>query len=798
MDVSIERVAVIGSGVMGSALAAHFANAGVPALLLDIVPPEGMNVDGDPASPGYRNALATAGRSKALKSKPPSFFTAAGARLVSVGNLEDDLERLNDVDWVLEAIIEKLDVKKSLFTKIAPHLKGTAVLTTNTSGLSITDMAESLPDPLKPRFFGTHFFNPPRYLRLLELVPHAATDAGILEAIATFGEEILGKGIVVAKDTPNFIANRIGVHWVMTVFRAIAEGDYTIEEVDALTGPAIGRPKSATFRTADLVGLDTLVHVSQTVYDRAAEDECRDYFKPPEYVARMVENGLLGEKTGAGFYRKTKKNGKTEIQTLDLGTFDYRDQKKSKFPSVDAAKSVKNTGERIAQLVKGKDRAARFLWNVISDSLLYSARRLGEISDDVVAIDRAMKWGFGWDLGPFELWDGMGVEKTAERLRQEGREIPEIVEAVLRTPEKTFYHRDEKYRQFHFSTGHTREEVKVSPAVIDLTAYKANGGLVKKNAGASLVDIGDGILCLEFHSKMNAIGEDVISMMLKAVKETEANFAGLVIGNQGKSFSVGANLMLLLLEAQDGNWEEIDLMVRAFQKANMALKYCSRPVVAAPFGITLAGGCEVCLSTGHIYASAESYMGLVEIGVGLIPAGGGCKEMLMRNLEGLPPIDGTDVFPYARAAFEAIGMARVSMSAEDARTFKVLRKSDGVAMNPDRLLYSAKAMALGLAAQGYRRPDPTIEVPVAGESGIAAIKTQLYNMHEGGFISEYDRYLGGELAGIICGGALPAGTKVSEQYLLELERVVFLRLCGQPKTRDRIKHMLKTGKPLRN
>lgn len=798
MEVSIERAAVIGSGVMGSALAAHLANAGVPTLLLDIVPPEGTDVKGDPSSPEYRNAFAVSGLQKALKSKPASFFTKEGARLVTTGNIEDDLGRLSEADWVLEAIIEKLDVKQSLFERITPHLSETAVVTTNTSGLSVTEMADVLPDALKPRFFGTHFFNPPRYLRLLELVPHPGTDAGVFSAITRFGEEALGKGVVVAKDTPNFIANRIGGFWIMAVFKAMYEAGYTIEEVDALTGPAIGRPKSASFRTADLVGLDTLVHASMTVYDRALDDERRDMFKPPEFVERMVKDGMLGEKTGQGFYKKTKKDGKTEILTLDMESFDYRAKKKAKFPSLEATKSIGETGDRIRAILKGKDRAAEFLWRVISESLLYSGSRVGEIADDIVAIDNAMKWGFGWDMGPFELWDGIGVEKTVERMTKEGREIPAFVQSVLETPEKTFYHRDDTYKRFYLGTGGGREEVAVAEEVIDLERYKANGGLVKKNAGASLVDMGDGILCLEFHSKMNAIGEDIISMMTAAVKEAEANFAGLIIGNHGQNFSVGANLMLLLLEAQDGNWEEIDFMVRAFQKATMALKYCKRPVVAAPFGMTLAGGCEVCLGAGHVYASAETYAGLVEFGVGLIPAGGGCKEMLLRNLEGMPPIDGVDVFPYTRAAFEAIGLARVSMSGEDARSFRLLRRSDGVAMNPDRLLYKAKAMAAGLAAQGYRPPDPTIEVPVSGENGMAAIQTQLYNMNEGGFISEYDRYIGGELAKVLCGGAVPAGTVINEQRLLDLEREVFLRLTGQRKTQERIQHMLKKGKPLRN
>jgi 3-hydroxyacyl-CoA dehydrogenase len=462
------------------------------------------------------------------------------------------------------------------------------------------------------------------------------------------------------------------------------------------------------------------------------------------------------------------------------------------------ARTIEDNTERLRALVKGRDRAGKFLWRTLSETLVYTANRLEEIAGDIVAVDRAMKWGYGWGMGPFELWDAIGVEYAAGRLGKEGRKVPAIVTKVLETPEKSFYTRDDKYRSLYFTIGGERAEEPVSPASIDLARIKATGGLVKKNAGASLIDIGENILCLEFHSKMNAIGPDTIGMIQTAVRETEKNYAGLVIGNQGENFSVGANLMLLLLEAQDMNWEDIDLMVRAFQKASLMLKYSKRPVVAAPFGMTLAGGCEICLGAGHVYASAETYIGLVEVGVGLIPAGGGSKEILFRNMEGLPPIDNPDPFPFTRAAFETIGMAKVATSAAEARTLNILRQSDGIAMNPDRLLYSARAKAAGLAAQGYRPPDATAEVPVSGESGMAAIQTQLYNMAEAGFISEYDRYLGGELARVLCGGAVPAGTNVNEQYLLELEREVFLRLCGQRKTLERIQHMLKRGKPLRN
>ncbi len=798
MEPSIDRAAVIGAGVMGATLAAHLANAGIPTVLLDIVPPEGSGVKGDPTDESFRSAFAREGIQRALKAKPAAFFIEDKARLVKAGNLEDHLDLLENVDWVLEAIIERLDIKKAVFEKLAPFLKPETVLSSNTSGLSINEMANGLPENLRPRFLGTHFFNPPRYMKLLEIIPHSATDPGVLEYMAAFGENLMGKGIVYAKDTPNFIANRIGVFSIMVTIRATIEGGYTIEEIDALTGPAIGRPKSASYRTTDLVGLDTFLHVAKNVYDRAADDECRDYFVPPPVLERMVKEGLLGDKSKSGFYKKTKKNGKTEILTFDYKAFEYREREKPALPSLDIARSMEDSGERIRTLLQGKDRAAEFLWRVLSETLVYSANRLGEIADDVANIDNAMKWGFNWEHGPFELWDVIGVERIAERLEKEGRPVPEAAKKLLSTDKKSFYYKNKELRQYAFSAAGIHDEQPDRPAVIDLDKLKQKGAVVKQNAGASLIDIGNGILCLEFHSKMNAIGADTIQMINTAVKEVESRFAALIIGNQGRNFSVGANLMLMLLEAQDGNWEEIDFMARAFQKANQALKYCKRPVVAAPFGMTLGGGCEVCLGAGRAYAASETYMGLVEVGVGLIPSGGGCTNLLIRNLEGKPNIAGVDLFPYARSAFETIGMGKVATSADEAKALRFLRKSDGMTLNSDHLLYGAMAMALGLSAQGYRPPDPTTEIPVTGEGGISAIRVHLFNLREGNFISEYDEYLGGELARVLCGGSVPAGMKVSEQYLLDLEREVFLRLCGQRKTQERMKYMLEKGKPLRN
>jgi len=802
LPLSIERAAVLGSGVMGSALAAHLANAGIPTLLLDIIPPSGppagAKVKGDPASREYRDAFARAGLERALKSNPAAFFSPARARRVTVGNLEDDLAKLRECDWILEAVVEKLDIKRALFERIAPHLKDGVIVTTNTSGLSVTDMAAVLPESMRPRFLGTHFFNPPRYLHLLELIPHRGTDASAMAFMRDFGDVVLGKGVVVAKDTPNFIANRIGTFSVMSAIRAMVELNYTIEEVDALTGPLIGRAKSATFRTADLVGLDILVHASTTVYERATKDESRDYFKPPALLEKMVAGGMLGDKTGKGFYQKIAGKNGSEILTLDHAALTYRPRQSPKFPSLEAAKTIEALGERVRAVTNANDRAGAFVWRVLAETLLYSAARMGEIADDVVSIDRALRWGFGWEMGPFELWDAIGLEKTVERMEMERRTLPPFLLEVWKRPTKKFYQESKAAPKRPRLAKGTLKPVEKPAATFDLAALKAAGKAVKKNAGASLVDVGDGALCLEFHSKMNAIGADIISMTMAAVKEVEANFEALVIGNQGANFSVGANVMLLLLEAREGNWDEIDLVVRQFQKMTKALKYCRKPVVAAPFGMTLGGGCEVVLGAQHAVASAETYIGLVEVGVGLIPAGGGCKEMVLRNVQGLPNVDGVDPFLAARAAFETIGLAKVSTSAEDAYAMKMLRDGDSFVMNPDRLLHAAKTYALALARRGYQPPDPMVEIPVAGEGGIAAIRTQLYNMREGRAISEYDAYLGGELARVLCGGEVPAGTKVGEDYLLQLEREVFLKLCGQKKTLERMQFMLKEGKPLRN
>ncbi len=624
MTHDIENAAVIGAGVMGATLAAHLANVGVPTLLLDIVPPPGSGAKGDPSSREYRDALARAGLERGLRAKPPAFYVNDKARLVTPGNMEDDAGRLKDVDWIIEAVPEKLAIKESVFKQIAPHIGDRTVLSSNTSGLSVNAMASMLSGSLKNRFLVTHFFNPPRYMRLLEIVPHEGTSPEVTTLMRVFGEERLGKGVVVCRDTPNFIANRIGAFTMAATLRAMASDGFTVEEVDALTGPIIGRAKSATLRTADLVGLDTLFHTAKTVFDGAPADERHDYFQLPDFVEKMMAKGLLGEKTGQGFYKKTMQNGQPDILSLDIETLVYRSKKRASFPTVELVRAMDDVGERVVTLFKGKDRAAQFLWRVISETLLYSANRVGDITDSIVDIDNAMKWGYAWELGPFELWDALGVQAVSERLEADGHAIPDIVTNVLRSASKSFYRYDKNFTHRYVSLTGRYDAVPKSKTALDLREVKLRNGVIKKNAGASLIDVGDDVLCLEFHSKMNAIGADAIQMMSFAVRETE-NRAGLVIGNHGANFSVGANIMLLLLEAEEGNWEEIEQTVRAFQKTMQALKYSKRPVVAAPFGMALGGGCEVCLGAGHVFAAAETYIGLVELGVGLIPAGGGCK-----------------------------------------------------------------------------------------------------------------------------------------------------------------------------
>ncbi len=779
----IRKTVVLGAGTMGAQVAAHLVGAGMDVVLLDIVP-KGLGEGED------RSVLARRAIAGLEKLRPSPLHLPDHRGLIRPGNFEDDWSELNDADWVFEAVIEDLEIKRELFSRVAAAAPPHGVVSSNTSGLGIAAMSAHLPGDFRRRFFGTHFFNPPRYLKLLETIPGPDTDPELMAEMERFLDEVVGKGVVRCKDTPNFIGNRIGLYAMALTLRTMVDLDMTIEEVDTLTGPATGRPKSATFRTADIAGVDVVAKVAQNLYDGAPDDPERDTFVLPDFVAQMLERKWLGAKTGSGFY---KKEGK-EIQTLDWKTLEYRDRIKPKIPSVDAGRSVDDVAARIRMILEGKDKAAEFLWRVLSSSCLYAASLVPEISDDVVSVDHAMEWGYAWGQGPFRLLDTLGVAAVVDRARGEGRTIPPLVEALLDSGRTRFYETTDGKETVLGPAG--VGPVPERPGVIRLAAVKEAGGLRKENAGASLVDLGDGCGLVEFHSKMNALGADAISLIASTVKEARQNFDALVIGNQGEHFSAGANLMLVLLAAQEEEWDELELIIRQFQGANMAIKYADVPVVAAPFGLTLGGGCEICLHSHRVRASAETYMGLVEVGVGVVPAAGGTKEMTLRAHDRCAGVTDADPFPFLKRAFETIGMAKVATSgAEAMRMF--LTPADSLSPNPDRLLHDAKQVALGAARPGYRAGRPRTDIPALGRPALATFRTALYNFREGNQISEHDALIGTKVATILCGGDRAPGV-ASEQDLLDLEREAFLSLLGTRKTQERIQHMLKSGKPLRN
>ncbi len=792
----IERAAVLGAGTMGAAIAAHLANVGVKVLLLDIVPQGEQD----------RNKIARMGLERAIKGRPAAFYLKDFARLVEVGNFEDDMEKLGDVDWIIEAVVERLDIKRQLFEKVDQYRKPGSIVSTNTSGISVNAIAEGRSEDFRKHFLGTHFFNPPRYMKLLEIIPGKDTDPAVVEFISRYGEDVLGKGIVYAKDTPNFIANRIGVFGMMYTLRVMEELDLSIEEVDALTGKVMGRPKMATFRLADMVGIDILYHVAKNVYDNAPNDEWREIFKPPQWLEEMVQNGWLGDKTKQGFYKKVKgEGGKKERLVLDYKTLEYRPAKKASFPSLEMAKQEEDLARRLKVLISGKDKGAQFAAKTLAALFVYSANRIPEIADDVVNVDRAMEWGFNWEKGPFQLWDLIGLEKSLDIIKGNGFEVPAKVQEMVDKGCASFYKEEVTQegvkRYFYDFESKDYKEIEPNPRIIILPDLKKAKRVVRENAEASLIDIGDGVACLEFHTKMNAIGPGILQMVHEALEEVNKNFVGLVIGNQGEHFSAGANIALLLMAIQNEEWEDIDWMVRSFQGATRALKYFEKPVVAAPHGITVGGGCEFCLHCHRIRAAAETYMGLVEVGVGLVPAGGGTKEMALRNLSHIPADMPRgvviDPFPYLRRAFETIGMARVATSAHEAREIGFLTPCDGISINKDYLIHDAKETVLALVRTGYKPPMPA-RVRVPGRDGYAYLEMLIYNMQVSGYISEHDAKIGRHVARILSGGDVPAGTWVEEQEFLDLEREAFLSLCGEPKTQERIQHMLTTGKPLRN
>src|SRR5712664_1576227 len=679
----IEKAVVLGAGTMGSRIAAHFANAGLPCILLDIVPP---NLPAD-ALAGERNRIVRAGLDAAKKSKPAAFFTAAIAEKIAIGNFEDDLARCAEADWIIEVVAENLEIKRKLLARVAQFRKPGAIVTTNTSGLPVHLIAEGMGEEFQQHWAGTHFFNPPRYLKLVEVIPGPKTSSDVVESLSEFCDRRLGKGVVVAKDTPNFIANRIGTFSMLNALRLMGTLGMTVEEVDACTGPAVGWPKSATFRTADIVGLDVLVHVVKNIYETAPNDESREMYKVPALVEEMAKRGWLGDKTGQGFYKKVKGEGEKEILTLDVNTMEYRAGQKAKFGSLEMGKAIEDTRERLRALVgpvlegqKG-DKAQQFLWGGLSEMCLYAARRVPEMSDNVVDVDRALRWGFAWELGPFEVMDAIGVKGFAGQVEKEGRALPGVIEKVLASGRKGFYESEKGTTTVFDVVSGASKKVEEPKGVINLKSLKEAGREVERNPGASLVDLGDGVVCCEFHAKMNAIGADLIGMLHKGLKRLETDFDAMVIANQAVNFSVGANLMLVLVGAQEQEWDELHMAVRQFQNINLAIKYAHKPVVAAPQGMALGGGCEVSLHAAKIQAAAEAYIGLVETGVGLIPGGGGTKEMLIRanehaggtgsSLSSSPESD-LDLFHALKTTFDAIAMANVGTSAEDCRDLEYL------------------------------------------------------------------------------------------------------------------------------
>ncbi|MGH9432242.1 MAG: 3-hydroxyacyl-CoA dehydrogenase/enoyl-CoA hydratase family protein [Terriglobia bacterium] len=801
----IRKVAVLGAGTMGARNAAHLANARIPSVLLDMVP---ATLRPEESSPGLtltdrrvRNRFAQAGLDGALKSRPAAFFLPELAQLISIGNFEDNLGWLKECDWIIEAVTEDLEIKQSLLHKVEAHRAPGSAISSNTSGISIASIAQGFSEDFRRHWLGTHFFNPPRYMKLLEVIPTAETLPELTQAISQFADMVLGKGVVIAKDRPNFIANRIGTFVTLDVLKIMQDEGFTIEEIDALTGPAMGLPKSATFRTLDLVGLDVMTHVVKNSQSALPDDERRDLFQTPPFVQGMMERKLLGEKTRQGFYKKVKGSASDgdEILTLNLSTFEYGPRQKPKLAALDMARNIEDPRQRVVALFQDTGRAGSFYRRVLSDTFHYAANRVPEIADDITAIDNAMKWGYNWECGVFELWDAIGVEMIADAWRKENRPVPPLVEALLTSGKKSFYENRDGTTLYFDLASKKPKGLEDRPGILLLPALKDRKKEVRKNAGASLIDLGDGALCLEFHSKMNTIGADTVQMVHAGLRALTEDFDAMVVGNQAPNFCAGANLMLILMAIQEGEWDDVHQAVRQFQNANMALKYAPKPVVAAPFGMTLGGGVEVCLHSSRVRAAAETYMGLVETGVGLIPAGGGAKEMLVRAMDQVPQDQEADPFIQVKEVFLNIGMAKVSTSAEEARKLGYLAARDSVSMNRDRQIADGKRVALELASLGYRPGKPREDILALGQPAFTKMKLGLHLNRRAEFLSDHDVVVGTHLARVLSGGGeFTSPQRVSEQYLLDLEREAFVSLCGQKKTVERIQYTLKKGKPLRN
>ncbi len=801
MSHKIKRAAVLGSGVMGSGIAAHLANIGIPTIMLDVVPREltkkeemnGLTLE----DKQVRNRIANESKKALLKQRPSPITSKQSLELIETGNMEDDMSKLKDVDWIIEVVVEKLEIKKQVFAEVDKHRTAGTIVSSNTSGISIEAMIEDCSEDMQKHFLGTHFFNPPRYLKLLEVIPTQHTDESVLTFMKQFGEDVLGKGVVEAKDTPNFIANRIGTYGLLVTVQEMLKADLSISQVDSVTGPLIGRPKSATFRTLDVVGLDTFISVADNVHQQVTGDE-QKVFEVPEFMKQMAEKGWLGAKTKKGFFEKVRGEKGSEILELNPETLEYEPRKRLQTPATEMANQQKGPGNKIKTLISQKgDEASDFIWSIIKPVLIYSAELVGEIADDILAIDQAMKWGFGWTMGPFEIWDAIGIKKSVERMQADGDTVPDWIIELAQKEDAAFYRVTEDKVEYLINNEY-KEQV-FNEKEIDLKRLKAKNGVIKKNSGASLIDLGDGVLVLEFHSQSNALGLDSIQMINYAIDEIEKNpeYKGLVIGNQGKNFCVGANIGLMLMEAQDDNFFELDMVIKQFQNMAMKIKYSEKPVVTAPFQMAVGGGAEVTLPAAAVQASQEAYIGLVEVGVGLIPGGGGTKELYLKMLRGMPKGLNFDLQQVTNAVFERIATAQVATSAEEARELGYLDNNDGISVNPDHLLYDAKQKVLSLAMAGYKAPQRE-KIPVVGDAGYATMLLGAEGLRLSGYASDHDLKIAEKLAYVLSGGRIKEGSYIDEQVMLDLEREAFLSLIAEPKTQMRMQHMLLKGKPLRN
>ena len=795
MPYHIRKVGVLGAGVMGATIAAHLANVGIPSLLLDIVPPDAGK---------DRDKVARSGLEKALKARPAAFYSKRGASLITVGNIEDDLEELADVDWIIEAVVERLDIKRSIYTKIEQILTPGTIISSNTSGLPAHMLTEGRSEDFRRNFLITHFFNPVRYMRLLELVPDVDTDPALMPFMQQFATEVLGKGVALCKDTPNFIANRIGAYgFLSTIHYALTEG-YTVSEVDSILGTPMGHPKSAIFRTADLSGLDTLAHVADNLYENATNDPQRETFRLPETIREMIRRGYLGEKSGSGFYKRVKSpDGESIILELNLNTLQYEPQQKVRYPSIGEARNISDPAKRMLTILDADDRAGQLARQTTADSLVYAALLAPEIADSIVAVDEAMRWGFNFEMGSFEAWDALLQHPAILHKVLQDRPLPELVQRVQKEGQGTFYI-GEARQYFDFHTG-TYTPIPTPKGAIALAAIKSHKNtIVHDNGSAALVDLGDGVGCIEFHTKMNAIDDSIIEMLRYAVEEGQKQFKALVIGNEAADFSAGANILLMLMGARQGEWKLLEGAINAFQQTNQMLKYSPIPIVAAPAGRALGGGCEIVMHSSHARVHAETYIGLVEVGAGLVPAGGGCKELLLRYGASLASQQARKTggpFTPSRKAFEIISFATVSASAVEGQELRFLRKTDAITVNRDLLLRDAKADALRLAeAQavgGWQPAQPTLML-LPGPGARLVLEQQIENLLLTGKISAHDVVIGRHLASILTGGDCSPVTPVTEQQVLDLEREAFLSLCGMEKTQERMQAILMTGKPLRN